>query len=193
MASGREARLILLARSGDRESVELLLSGIQSRLLGYISAIVGRTSADDVLQDTFLQICRNLRWLRDPELFVPWAYRIASRAAFAHLKRERRYRPADDESVLPDDITAPSGPELQLFCDLSNLLAQISPASRAVLNLHYVQDLPLTEVAAVLDISVGTAKSRMAYGLGSLREFLKGKNHDSTISRTTSQVTESDR
>jgi RNA polymerase sigma-70 factor (ECF subfamily) len=193
MESSREARLVLLARSGDRDSLELLLSGIQSRLLSYISAIVGRTSADDVLQDTFLQICRNLRWLRDPGLFAPWAYRIASRASFAHLKRERRYQPADQQTVLPDEITSPSQPEPQLFCGVPELLAEISPASRAVLNLHYVQDLPLAEVAAVLDISIGTAKSRMAYGLACLREILKGKNHDSKINRATSKITESDR
>lgn len=193
MKSSREARLILLARSGDRDSLELLLSGIQSRLLGYISAIAGRSSADDVLQDTLLQICRNFQWLREPELFVPWSYRIASRASFAHLKRERRYHPVDAPTVLVDEITAPSEPEPQLFCDVPELLAEISPASRAVLNLHYVQDLPLAEVAAVLDISIGTAKSRMAYGLACLRAILKGKNNDSTINRATSKVTESDR
>ena len=68
--STRETLLILQARTGDRESLEQLLAGIQLRLLGYISAVVGRTAADDVLQDAFLQICRNLKWLRDPELFI---------------------------------------------------------------------------------------------------------------------------
>jgi RNA polymerase sigma-70 factor (ECF subfamily) len=89
--SGRQTWLVLQARIGDRESLEQLLSGIQPRLLGYISGLVGRTAADDVLQDTFIQICRNLKWLRDPELFMPWAYRIASRACFKSLKHDRRF------------------------------------------------------------------------------------------------------
>lgn len=87
----REARLVLQARSGDREALESLLCDIQASLLRYISGIVGRSGAEDVLQNVFLEICRNLKWLRDPELFRPWAYRIASRASFALLKRERRW------------------------------------------------------------------------------------------------------
>ena len=173
--STREKLLVLQARTGDRESLEQLLAGIQSRLLGYISAVVGRTAADDVLQDAFLQICRNLKWLRDPELFMPWAYRITSRACFKSLKHDRRFPPADDQSILLDEVASVSQPELQLFSELPELLEKISPASRAVLNLHYLQDLPIQEVAAILELSVGTAKSRLAYGLTSLRQILNEK------------------
>jgi RNA polymerase sigma-70 factor (ECF subfamily) len=173
--SRREARLVLQAGVGDRDSLELLLSGVQPRLLAYISTLVGRTSADDVLQDVFIQICRNLKWLRDPELFRPWAYRITSRVAFAYLKRERRYRPADEQKIPEEELAAPFNPGPQLFCDVPELLERISPASRAVLNLHYVQDLSIEETAAILEIGIGTAKSRLAYGLSCLRESLKGK------------------
>ncbi len=173
--SRREARLVLQAGVGDRDSLELLLSGVQPRLLAYISTLVGRTSADDVLQEAFIQICRNLKWLRDPALFRAWAYRIASRVAFAYLKRERRYRPGDERKGPEEELAAPFNPGPQLFCDVPELLERISPASRAVLNLHYVQDLSIEETAAILEIGIGTAKSRLAYGLSCLRESLKGK------------------
>ncbi len=173
--SSPESRLVLRARVGDRDALELLLCGMQLRLLGYISGIVGRTAADDVLQDVFLQICRNVKWLREPELFVPWAFRIASRASFECLRRERRYASADEQTPLLDELPSPPAPGLQLFCGVPELLEGISPSSRAVLNLHYVQDLSIDEVAAILDIGVGTAKSRLAYGLSCLRKIVKGK------------------
>ena len=137
--------------------------------------MVGRTAADDVLQEAFLQICRNIKWLRDPELFIPWVYRIASRACFKFLRQDRRFPKADDESMSVYDVASVSQPELKLFCDLPELLEKVSPASRAVLSLHYLQDVPIQEVAAILEIGVGTAKSRLAYGLSCLRRILSTK------------------
>ena len=177
MISSGEARLVLQARAGDREALERLLSGIQSRLLGYISGVVDRTAADDVLQETFLQICRNLNWLRDPELFMPWAYRIASRACFKFLKHASRFTSIEERSIVVDEVASVSQPELHLFCSMPGLLEKISAASRAVLNLHYVQDLPIQEVAAILEIDIGTAKSRLAYGLTCLRKIVNEKEN----------------
>jgi len=54
-----------------------------------------------------------------------------------------------------------------------SMVDRVSPASRAVLLLHYQQHLSLEEAAAILDIPVGTAKSRLSYGLATLRRFIK--------------------
>jgi RNA polymerase sigma-70 factor (ECF subfamily) len=168
----REARLVLQAQSGDRDALELVLCNIQTSLFRYISGVVGRSEAEDVLQEVFLKICRNLKWLREPELFRPWAYRIASRESFALLKRERRWANPNGETV--DECPAPPDPRMpELFSEVPEILERISPGSRAVLLLHYVQDLPIPEVAAILDINIGTAKSRLAYGLSCLRKSME--------------------
>jgi len=174
----REARLVLLAQSGDRDALESVLREVRMILLRYISGLVGTSAAEDVLQNVFLDIWRNLKWLRDPELFRPWAWRIASRASFKFLKRERRWSSRawnpTAETVLVDDLPArpePLTPEL--FSGLPAILQQLSPASRAVLLLHYVQELSIEETAAILDINIGTAKSRLAYGLTCLRKSME--------------------
>ncbi len=168
----REALLVLQAQSGDRDALELVLCNIQASLFRYISGVVGRLGAEDVLQEVFLKICRNLKWLREPELFRPWAYRIASRESFALLKRERRWANQNGETV--DECPAPPDPQMpELFSEVPEILERISPASRAVLLLHYVQDLPIAEAAAILDINIGTAKSRLAYGLSCLRKSME--------------------
>ncbi len=171
----RDVLLVLQAQKGDRAALECVLCAIQASLLRYISGIAGRSGAEDILQDVFLDICRNLKWLRSPELFQAWAYRIASRACFKQLKRERRWSNRDQTNVPVDELPAPDDPELsKLFLGMSEMIEQISPASRAVLLLHYAQDLSIDEAAAILDISIGTAKSRLAYGLNCLRKSLKG-------------------
>ena len=176
--SRRQTRLVLQASLGERHALEEILSGLQGPLLGYISGMVGRTAADDVLQETLLQICRKIKWLRDPELFKPWAYRMASRACFKTLKKQRRLALSEEESAPSGEDALLSQPDLQLFFGMPELLAKISPASRAVLHLHYLQELLLQEVAAILDITVGTTKSRLAYGLSCLRQII---NKEETI------------
>jgi RNA polymerase sigma-70 factor (ECF subfamily) len=172
----RDARMVLRAKIGDREALECVLGDVQGCLHRYISGIVGREHAEDVLQEVLLQICRNLKWLREPELFRPWAYRIASRSSFALLKRERRWSSPAGETVSVDDLPSPVDPGLPaLFVGMHEILEQVSPASRAMLLLHYVQELSIDEAAAILDISIGTAKSRLAYGLSCLRKSMERK------------------
>ena len=63
-----------------------------------------------------------------------------------------------------------------LKAELHSLLDTVSPASRAVMVLHYFEDLTLQEVAAILQLSPGTVKSRLAYGLKCLRNTTEGKD-----------------
>jgi RNA polymerase sigma-70 factor (ECF subfamily) len=163
--------LVLLAQTGDRGALEQLLRDIHAPLRRYISGLVGIDLADDVLQETALQIFRKLPFLREPAVFRPWAYRIASRVAFSQLKRARRWEPLD--AAPPEELAALHSnlgelPDEAFF----TLLDLVSPASRAVLLLRYQQDLSLEETATVLDIPIGTAKSRLHYGVSTLRKLL---------------------
>ena len=163
--------LVLLAQTGDRAALEQLLRDVYAPLRRYITGLVGAELADDVLQETSLQIFRKLPFLREPAVFRPWTFRIASRIAFAHLKHARRWQTLDDAP--PEHLTTlnPSLGELPDEAFLT-LLDHVSPASRAVLLLHYQHDLSLEETAAILEIPIGTAKSRLHYGVTTLRKHL---------------------
>ena len=152
--SHQETRWVLRAQTGDRPAFDELLRSVQEPLYRYILSLVGKPPlAEDILQEVFLHIYRKLRWLRAPELFRPWAYRIASREAFKHLRRERRWSDqVRDESLLADR-PAPSAPgevSREEIEQLSRLVAEVSPASRAVIVLHYQHELTLEEVGEVL-------------------------------------------
>lgn len=173
----REASLVLRAQSGDRGALDELLQSVQQPLFGYLLRLVGeRALAEDVLQDAFVLIYRKLRWLEEPGLFRPWAYRIASREAFKALKRERRWTEQVRDDEVLDALAAPPADEgefePELIERLPQLVARLSPASRAVLVLHYMHEMPIAEVADVLGLAAGTVKSRLAYGLAALRRAL---------------------
>lgn len=161
-----ERALVLRAQSGDREAFDALLAIIAPPLLRYVTRVTGDVAmAEDVVQDTLIAIVRKLTWLNDASLFRPWAYRIASREAFRLLRKRRVSEPIEELSAPVDEIVDPWQRERLL-----SSLERLSPASRAVITLHYLEELALSEVAAVLELSLGTVKSRLSYGLAQLRK-----------------------
>lgn len=162
----QQRALVLRAQSGDREAFDELLRQIASPLLRYVTRVTGDvTLAEDVVQEALVAIVRKIAWLSDASLFRAWAYRIASRQAFRALKKSKRF--TDPLEEIPyEEVTADPWQRERLLASLERL----SPASRAVIMLHYLEEMPLSEVAAVLDLSIGTVKSRLAYGLMQLRK-----------------------
>jgi len=177
--SRQEALWVLRAQCGDREALEHLLRAIQPPLRRFLRGVAGPSHADDVLQDVLVIVCRKLTSLHTPELFRPWVYRIAGRQAFRHLKTERRWpeQPVDDAVFhgLSFQYASPPCGLLEEVVSLENL----SPASRAVLVLHFQEELPLSDVAAILELPLGTVKSRLAYGLAAIRKHLTAKGRSS--------------
>lgn len=167
---GDEASAVLRAQSGDREALDFLLRQIEKPLYAYVSRLTGDPEkAKDVLQETFVRICRKLGWLHDPALFRPWSFRIASREAFRLMGREGR---RSEVSLPAAELEASSPSDEPRTFDLPAALDGVSPASRAVLLLHYVHEMKLEDVSDVLAIPLGTTKSRLAYGLRCLRRSL---------------------
>jgi RNA polymerase sigma-70 factor (ECF subfamily) len=159
---------VVRAIAGDREALADVLTGLQRPLCRYISHLVARPEiAEDVLQEVLFKICRKVRWLRNPELIRPWAFRIATRECFRQLRSERH---RNEESL---DVNTPEAVTQEVTVEweprLIDWITALPPRSRSVIALHYLEQLTLDEVAAVLEISPGTVKSRLAYGLARLR------------------------
>ncbi len=164
---------MLRAQCNDREALEALLRCVQPSLRRYLAGLAGATDADDLLQDVLVLVVRRLGTLDDPKLFRPWSFRIASREAFRHIRKRRLWQGRHEDEAQLDDLPTPAElPPGELLRELLSTDA-ISPASRAVLILHFEEELSLPEVAAILDIPLGTAKSRLGYGLRSIRKHLK--------------------
>jgi RNA polymerase sigma-70 factor (ECF subfamily) len=179
-ASQRESWWVLQAQSGSHEALNELFRSVQEPLFRYLLSLVkDRHLAEDILQEVFMRIYRKLRWLREPQAFRAWSYQIASREAFRYLQREKRWTDqVRDEATL---LAVPAGDDAkgefprELIESLPQLVQELSPASRAVVVLFYLHGLSLAETATVLEIPVGTAKSRLAYGLRTLRQSFAGK------------------
>ena len=158
---------------GDRSALDDLLRCTQDWLFRYLRGLLmHRHLAEDALQDTMLLICRKLRWLNDPRCYRAWVYRIASRQAFREI-RANRSRPKSVPDLAQSAPTiAMVGPALddrEMVGLVRRRIDRLSPNIRPVLILHYFEGLSLGTIAAILDLPVGTVKSRLAYGLNKLR------------------------
>ena len=163
------------AQSGHVESLDRVLRAMQGPLQRHIHMLVNDVDlSDDVLQDVLWTIARTLPQLRDARWFRPWAYRIATRAALRRTRTERRWR----DALRDEDLSLLEAPLEESFFDAEAVHAiveqidTLSPASSIVVRLHYVEEMTLQEIAEALELSIGTVKSRVAYGLSTLRRRL---------------------
>lgn len=172
MEPSRQRFVILRAQAGDRAALDEVLRSVQGELYGYICRLIGDVHlAEDILQETFVVLCRQLKWLRHPEFFRTWLYRVATREAMRRIGRERRRRGIPLETIAEPPSAEPwCALEPGEIADALGRIHTLPPNSRAVILLHYCAGLSLSDAATAMGVPEGTAKSRLAYGLGLLRK-----------------------
>ena len=172
------AALMVAYQDGDEMAFERLYSEVAGPILGYLRSLTrdaGR--AEDLLQETFLQVHRVRHTFDRGRPVKPWLYAIA-RNVFLMYRRAagrlgRHEGLADDE--LPD---VPVPPEVESLADRDHVqkaLAQLPADRREALVLHHVMGLSFQEVGAVLGLTAGAAKLRAHRGVVELRGLLLGK------------------
>ena len=171
-----EQRLVELMteyQKGRMDAFAGLYATLEQPLLRYLWTFVrDRTTAEDLLQETFLQVHRARHTYQPPRPVRPWIYAITRHVALMYLRsaRRRKERLADED--LPE---LPVPPEMESFADratVQRLLAGLPDNAREVLVLHHLLGLSFKEVGRIIGIAAGTAKVRAHRAIKSLREQL---------------------
>jgi len=168
--------LVERSQAGDLDAFTQLVKAFAPRLHGVANLILRDSEiAQDAVQDALLMGWRDVRALRNPDAFEAWLRRLTVRACYGVARKERR-RNRVELHVMPDpgrssspDATA----ELAERDWLYDVLGRIAIDQRVVIVLHYYLDLPVTEVAEILDIPYGTAASRLHRGLEAMRTSMR--------------------
>lgn len=161
--------LIDRARKGDRDAFGVLATSSIQRMHGIAVRIVhdhGR--AEDAVQSALLQAWRDLPSLRDPARFDAWLYRLLLRACFDEARKQRAFV----ANIRVVSVEPGEADDSNRFADrdqLDRAFRRLPVDQRAVVVLHHYEGMPLTEVADVLTIPVGTVRSRLHYALRTLR------------------------
>jgi len=172
----RDALLVVEAQLGDRRALAELVERWHEPVWRYVRRMLGGPGvADDVSQEVWAGVLKGLPGLRQPERFAPWLYTIARRSVMDRLKDE--YRPED-----PAGSDRPIEDHAAAVLDRAQVvegLAGLPVRERDVLILFYLQDLALEDCAQVLEIPVGTVKSRLFRARQLLRHHLIDKGYPS--------------
>jgi len=172
--------LVLRCRRGDAAAWRELIRGWERRLFYYVRRLVGgERDAWDVLQQTWLAAFKALPTLNEPRAFRAWLYRIAHRQAVSHLRStgaapDARAAGIDDAAEMTDDGADDPTFSAEAAEAVHAAMSRLSLPHREVLTLHFLEDMSVDEVAAVLDVPPGTVKSRLFHAKRALRAAIKG-------------------
>lgn len=189
-STSEEDLLITGLRQGSELAYEALIYSYQQPVYNLICRLMNDPAdAPDVVQEVFLKVFRNIAHFRGGSTLKTWIYRIAVNEAHNHRRWFSRHQrpeigfaakdesPGPREEMLADPGRSPfdlaSNEETRVMVE--NALAELNPKFRAAVVLRDIEDLSYEEIAAVLEVSLGTVKSRILRGREALRKILEGR------------------
>jgi len=173
------AWIALRCQAGEPGAFEDLIAVMEQPLLYYATSLTGSQDlALDVLQEAWLRVFRGIHKLNDPGALRAWLYSIVHGIAVDRIRRDISrekaevghlddFQEAEEPSFASDDASA-----------IHEALARIGERHREVLVLHFLEEMPLAEIASVVGCSAGTVKSRLHYAKRAMKEILEGANHE---------------
>jgi RNA polymerase sigma-70 factor (ECF subfamily) len=162
--------LVELAKQGDHDAFAMLAGAAVGRLVGASRLILRDPElARDAAQNALIRAWRDLPALRDPDRFDAWLHRLTVNACLDIARRNRR-RPIEvDLDNFDPPLAMDHASSIVEHDMLDRALRRLDPRARAIVVLHYYVGLPLPEVADILQMPLGTAKSRLHRSLASMR------------------------
>ena len=156
------------------EQFEALVSGHYGSLFRFALSLT-RTESDalDLTQQTFCVWAEKGHQLRDPSKVKTWLFTTLHRAFLSARRRQTRFPHHSFDEVLPDLPALVIEPADQTDCSaVLPALAKVDEIYQAAVALFYLEDCSYKDIALILDVPIGTVKSRIGRGILQLREIL---------------------
>lgn len=159
--------------AGDRRAFEEMFTRYAPRITRLMRRDVGSADADDLVQQTFLQLHRARRDFRPEARVRPWLYTIAFNLKRQYFRRRGR-KPESSLEADPIQDASQRGPEAAIYAaQLRRALNALPEPQREAIVLHWFEGLTYPEVAQVVGAKVNAVRVRAHRGYGKLREFLE--------------------
>lgn len=158
----------------DEQAFEALVNRHAARIHRLAANMVGPSAADDVVQEVFISVHKGLRGFRGEAQFSTWLHRIALNACYKTLKNKKNLSLSLAEAPEPISPHNPerAGDQANIREHLAQAMANLPKDQREAVALRELSGLEYAEIAKILNIELGTVKSRINRGRCALREFL---------------------
>ncbi|MEX0945113.1 MAG: sigma-70 family RNA polymerase sigma factor [Balneolaceae bacterium] len=158
-------------RENQKELYEMYYAYGMSITLRYADS---RDEAVDILNDAFIKVFENIRKYNEHLPFKPWLRQIIVNTAINHFHKNKKIREMEFLDETRDVLTAGESIISGInYNEIVELVQQLTPAYRTVFNLYVIEGFKHEEIAAKLDISVGTSKSNLSKAKRNLRTMLE--------------------
>jgi len=173
-----DTELVMLAKKGDASAFEAIYDRHSPGVARALASFAGpdQDLLDDLTQDVFLRVIQGLETYVPTHPFSHWLYTIVLNTGRNHARRPARVipvDPADLEGLSSAVGKPPEWPEQLASRNLMRLVSRLPHTMQDVIALRIGSDLPYGEIAVLLGISEGTARSRMSNAMAKLREQLR--------------------
>lgn len=175
--------LVIRCQDGESDAFSELVDLWHERLWRHARRLSSDPElANDAMQDAWMAIVRGIGRLDDPAFFRPWAYRIVTHKCTDQIRRVSRRREVVEEMTRQptETVGANSDDDFDEMGTLRSAMATLPSDRRALLGLHYLEELGLNEIAAILGIPVGTVKSRLFHARRALKDALERTSDERT-------------
>ena len=170
-----DGRVLAEAAAGDEAAFGSLVGRYQGMVFSLAHRFLrDRAAAEDLAQDVFLELYRNLPTLRSTAHMRFWLRRVACHRCIDRIRKTASQPEASLDDV-SEPAVAPVARDVLLDARLRDLVGQLPPRPRLVMLLRYQEDLEPSEIAAVLDMPVNTVKSHLRRSVSVLREQLSAR------------------
>lgn len=179
-----EVKLLLQAKEGDYDAYESLHNRLENPIRRFVRRLIGDVAeVDDVVQDTLISLYTNMHRIDPPENLRPYVFRIARNRCYDTLRKQGRFNQEslDDDVVnmrvsfnahqqtqKPEDVTH----WLLLYLEVQEAIDLLPELQRQALILFSEESLSYAEIAEIMDVSLGTVKSRLFHAKRTLRRLL---------------------
>jgi RNA polymerase sigma-70 factor, ECF subfamily len=177
--------LVLRARNGDHDAFTVLATDSIDRLHRTARLILrSDESAADAVQESLTAAWLHIRAVRDPDRFDAWLHRLLVRACYREARRVRQREVVEIHMSAPDLRGGRDAQDLTALQDqLERGFRRLTPEQRAVIVVHHYLGLPDAEAAVVLDIALGTFKSRLNRASAALRAALEADERTPVVAK----------
>ncbi len=171
-----DAFLVLEYRSGKSKALDVLVKKYHIKLCKHAYWFTHDIdSSKDIVQDSWKSILSNLYKLREPEMFGSWAFKIVTRKALDQLNKQKIVQQELQKYKILAVTDAINVPIEERAILLQKAVLTLPTNQQLVLRLFYLEGYSLKEMSQILEISMGTVKSRLFYGREKLKTILKHK------------------
>ncbi|WP_298778065.1 RNA polymerase sigma factor [uncultured Polaribacter sp.] len=164
------------------KAFRVLINQYKERLYWHIRKIViSHDDTDDVLQNTFIKIFKNIDKFNQESKLYSWMYRIATNESITFINKRAKERNIDISEIHSHLVSSLesdsffSGDEIQLI--LQKAIATLPTKQQLVFNMKYFDDLKYDEISKILETSIGALKSSYFHAVKKIEKYIKSKTN----------------